>query len=200
MTDPTELPRAVPARRRPVYEGPLFWLGLIAFGLVLAGALSFLPARGDTAEFKPDEAAFCAQVDVLGSTDLLSLLAGATAVPLVPSGGGVTPTTDPLGESVPGAALAQLTTFEQQLVQLERVAPHEVRTDVHDVRLQVDDVMTSLGKLGATNGVPASSLFFALSDAQSQIQQSIRRMSTYVSDTCGVDLQPTSLLPGSFSN
>jgi hypothetical protein len=200
MTDQTELPRAVPARRRPVYEGPLFWLGLIAFGLVLAGALSFLPARGDTAEFKPDEAAFCAQVDVLGSTDLLSLVAGATALPQVPFGGGSTTTTGPVGEAVPGAALDELTNFEQQRVQLERVAPHEVRTDVHDVRLQIDDVMTSLRRVGATNGVPASSLFFAISDAQTQIQQSIGRMSTYVSDTCGVDLRPTSLLPGSFSN
>jgi hypothetical protein len=172
---------------------------LIAFGLVLAGALSFLPARGDTAEFEPDVTAFCAQVDVLGSTDILSLVAGAASGPIVPFGGGPT-TTAGLGQLVPAAALDQIRTFEQQLVQLERVAPHEVRTDVHDVRLEIDDVITLLEKVGASDQVQASSLFFAISDAQTQIQEAIGRMGTYVNDTCGVDLRPTSILPGSFGN
>ncbi len=200
MSDQTDRPRAVPSRRRPLYEGPVFWIGLIVFGLVLAGVLSFLPARGDTAEFKPDVAAFCAQVDVLGSTDLLSLVAGITAPPIVPPPGSSTSTTDPLGAPVPGSALEQISGFEQQLLALERVAPHEVRTDVHDVRLQVDDVMTSLRRAGATNGVPPSSLLFTISDAQTQIQQSIGRMTTYVSDTCGIELRQTSFPSGSFSN
>src|SRR4051812_32542922 len=86
----TDRPRAIPARRRPFYEGPLLWIGLIVFGLVLAGALSFLPARGDTAEFEPDVDTFCDQVDVLGSTDLLSLVAGITAPPIVPLPGSPT--------------------------------------------------------------------------------------------------------------
>jgi hypothetical protein len=183
-----------------LYEGPVFWIGLIVFGLVLAGALSFLPARGDTAEFKPDVDAFCAQVDVLGSTDLLSLVAGITAPPIVPVPGSSTTTVDPLAEPAPGSVLEQIGAFEQQLLALERVAPHEVRTDVHEVRLQVDDVMTSLRRAGATSGVPPSSLLFSISDAQSQIQRSIDRMTTYVSDTCGIDLHPTAILPGSFSN
>ena len=54
--------------------------------------------------------------------------------------------------------------------------------------------------MSATDQVQASSLFFAISDAQTQIQEAIGRMGTYVSDTCGIDLRPTSILPGSFSN
>src|SRR3954468_21224493 len=199
MSDHTVPPRPAPARRRPLYEGPRFWLGLSALGLVPAGALSFLPARGDTADFKPDVGAFCAQVDVLRSTDILSLVAGVTAGPLVPFAGGPTTSTAP-GEVVPAAALDKIQGIQEQLVQLERVAPHEVRTDVHDVRLQIDDLITSLHKAGATDQVQGSSLFFAISDAQSQIQQAIGRMGTYVNDTCGIDLRPTSILPGSFSN
>lgn len=201
MSDQTDSPRAVPTRRRPLYEGPLFWMGLIVFGIVLAGALSFLPARGDTADFKPDVDAFCDQVDVLGSTDLLSLVAGITAAPIVPVPGSPTSTlTDPSSDPAVGSELDQVAAFEQQLLALERVAPHEVRTDVHDVRLEVDDVMTSLRRAGAANLGPASSLLFTISDAQSQIQRSIGRMSTYVNDTCGIDLRQTSFLPGSFGN
>src|SRR3954470_20033375 len=103
MSEQNVPPRTAPARRRPLYEGPRFWLGLSALGLVLAGALSFLPARGDTADFKPDVGAFCAQVDVLRSTDILSLVAGVTAGPLVPFGGPTTSTAP--GEVVPAAAL-----------------------------------------------------------------------------------------------
>jgi hypothetical protein len=190
---------AIPARRRSLFEGPRFWIGLIAFGLVLAFGLSFLPARGDTASAKPDVDAFCQQVGVLKATDLLSLVAGAGSQLFVPTpvgpGGGPTPTTsiDPESPVGGGSAADQLSSFEQQLVALERVAPHEVRTDVHDVRLAVDDVLTSLHKVSGPGAVPPTSLLFAVSDAQAQIQEAIGRLSGYVHDTCGIDLQDQSI-------
>ncbi|MGZ4683710.1 MAG: hypothetical protein ACXWCM_08745 [Acidimicrobiales bacterium] len=196
QTDSTTTP--IPARRRLLFEGPLFWIGLIVFGLVLAAALSFLPARGDAESAKPDVNAFCAQVDVLGSTDLLSLVAGVTAGSGLFAPGSSTATTQT--PTTTGPALVQLDAFEQQLVALERVAPHEVRTDVHEVRLAVDEVLKSLRQSGSTGGIPPSSLLFTISDAQSQIQQAVERMATYTQDTCGIDLRTPSIRSGMFSN
>ena len=198
MSDPTEATRPVPARRRLLFEGPMFWIGLIVVGIALAGALSFLPARGDVASAKPDVEAFCAQVDVLGSTDLMSLIVGVTAgpIPLLP-GASTTASGDP--STTESSALDQLEAFDQELGSLERVAPHEVRTDVHEVRLAVDDVLTSLRQTEAS-GIPPSSLLFRLSDAQSQMQQSIERMATFTKDTCGIDLRGPSRGSGLFNN
>ena len=172
MSDQTDSTRPIPARRRPLFEGPLFWIGLIVFGLVLAGALSFLPARGDAESAKPDVGAFCAQVDVLGSTDLLSLVAGVTAGPGLLLPGSSTATTE--SSTTTGPALDQLDAFEQKLVALERVAPHEVRTDVHEVRLAVDDVLTSLRQSGAT-GVARPTGSVAASAATLSLSSMTRR-------------------------
>jgi hypothetical protein len=209
MTDLTEATPPTPARRRRLFEGPLLWIGLIAFGLALAAVLSFLPARGDTASAKPDVDAYCAQVGVLTSTDLLSLVAGITAGPAVGPGfeppvtGPPVPTTT--GPSVPTAtgpdtAPDQLEAFEQRLQALERVAPHEVRTDVHEVRLAVDDVLASLRRFAPTGGIPPSSLLFTVSDAQSQIQQAIGRLADYTRDTCGIDVESPAVRSSPFGD
>ena len=210
MSDQTPVTDAapVPARRRPLFEGPLFWVGLIIAGLVLAYVLSFLPARGETASSKPDVNAFCDQVQVLQSTDLVSLVAGVTAQPFsgprLPNGIDPTtsfptvPTTTAGSTDLTDSAAQQLDAFDDELVALERVAPHEVRTDVHEVRLAVDDVITALRRSGPTTGIPSTGLLFTVSDAQSQIQQAVGRMATYTQDTCNVDIRGTSFNP--FSN
>ena len=207
-------PAPIPARRRRLFDGPLFWIGLILFGLVLAAALSFVPARGDTAANKPDVEAFCAQVDVLGSTDLLSLVAGVTAGSVQP--GPISPTTiQPLDGVEPdlgpsstspttssfesgGTELDQLEAIDQRLMALERVAPHEVRTDVHEVRLAVDDVLQALRRSSASGPIPPTSLLFAVSDAQEEMSDAIGRMATYIQDTCGIDVRNPSLTPNPF--
>jgi hypothetical protein len=223
----------VPARRRRLFDGPLFWIGLIVFGLVLAAVLSFVPARGDTADNQPDEEAFCAQVDILGSTDLISLVAGIAggAMGTLPSAP-MTPTTigpsgevvpvdpvvpvaplDPggLGDPDPGASsttipsfgsqeaeLDELREFDQQLMALERVAPHEVRTDVHEVRLAVDEVLAALERSTSAGPIPPTSLLFAVSDAQRDMQDAISRMASFVQDTCGIDVRNPILQPSPF--
>ncbi len=199
MRDQTDSPRPIPARRRLLFEGPLFWIGMIVFGLVLAAALSFLPARGDTASAKPDVGAFCAQVDVLGSSDLLSLVAGSTAMPMFGAPGSSSATTPDL-DSTTASAVDQVEAFEQKLVALERVAPHEVRTDVHEVRLAVDDVLASLRRTPVANGIPPSYLLLSISDAQVEIEQAVTRMAAYTEDTCGIDLRRPSIQPGMFGN
>ena len=207
-------PPPIPARRRRLFDGPMFWIGLILFGLVLAAALSFVPARGDTAANKPDVEAFCAQVDVLGSTDLLGLVAGVAAGSVQPGPispttiqplDGVEPdlgpsstssTTSPFGSG--GTELDQLDAIDQRLMALERVAPHEVRTDVHEVRLAVDDVLTALRRSTARARSRRTSLLFAVSDAQSEMQDAIGRMASFIQDTCGIDVRNPSLTPNPF--
>jgi hypothetical protein len=210
-------PGPIPARRRRLFDGPLFWIGLILFGLVLAAALSFVPARGDTAANKPDVEAFCAQVDVLGSTDLLSLVAGVATGGVEPGpvspttiesldqardgvepdlGSTSTSTTSPFGSR--GTELDQLDAIDQRLMALERVAPHEVRTDVHEVRLAVDEVLVALRRSAAAGPIPPTSLLFAVSDAQREMQDAIDRMASYIQDTCGIDVRNPGLQPNPF--
>jgi len=206
-TDPAAAREPIPARRRALFEGPLFWIGLIVFGLVLAYALSFVPARGETASSKPDVDAFCRQVDVLESTDLVSLVAGVTsqpfsAAPQAPIGPDPTPSTVVVPTTTVdpgGSATTQIEAFDQQLMALEKVAPHEVRTDVHEVRLAIDDVLTALRKAGPMTGIPSTALLFTVSDAQNQIQQAIGRMATYTQDTCGVDIRGPSFVSNPFN-
>jgi hypothetical protein len=165
--DPTDLPTA----RRSLFDRPLFWLGLVAAGVVLAVVLSFAAERTDLSGAVGDVGAYCQQVAVvnhISSADLLK------------------PGTD---GSTQGSLLLE------QLRSLERVAPNPVVDDVTVVRQSAEDALRAIASTNGTDAAAKVTAIKAAAQDLSAAQDAIGRMTEYTQEACGLDLGAATSVP-----
>lgn len=154
----------IPARRRSWFDRPLFWLGLVAAGVVLAVSLSFAAERTDLSGTVGDVGMYCQQVGVVRGI--------ASEAALDPRQGGV----------------ERATALVAKLKALEAVAPAPVHDDVTVVRQSAETLLGALGEIQNGSAGARSATLQDVSQAVSAGQGAIHDMTEYTQEACGIDL------------
>ena len=171
-SDPLSDPPPVPSTRRSLFDRPLFWLGLVAAGVVLAVVLSFAAERTDLSGAVGDVGAYCQHVAVvnrISSSDLLR-----------PGSDGST----------------QMSLLVDQLKAVERVAPNPVVEDVTVVRRSAEDLLRVIAALNSDDAAAKASAIRSVTQDVTAAHEAIGRMTEYTQEACGIDLGAATSVPG----
>ena len=169
------VPPGAPPPRRSWFDRPLFWLGLVGVGIVLAVVLSFALERTDISGSVGDVGHYCQQVrNVKGLTSVSNLRSGDDAV-------------------------AQSQTLVQQLVALEAVAPEPVHDDVTTVRQAAEALQAGVTSYQSGDAARRSAALGSIAQAVTAGQGAIGRMTEYTQEACGIDLGSSDTTPTSAS-
>ena len=154
----------VPPVRRSLFDRPLFWLGLVGVGVVLAVVLSFAAERTDLSGSVGDVGHYCQQVrNVKQITSVNALGAG-------PDG------------------IAQARALVQELTTLESVAPEPVHDDVTTVRRSAETLVAAVTSYQTGTQTDRSAALGSIAQAVTAGQGAIERMTEYTQEACGIDL------------
>lgn len=162
--DGSPAPSPVPPPRRSWFDRPLFWLGLVGVGVVLAVVLSFAVERTDLSGSEGDVGHYCQQVRNVKQLTSVSALGGGSD------------------------GVAQAKTLVQQLIALEAVAPAPVHEDVTAVRQAAEALQTGVTSYQEGDAAQRSAALGSIAQAVTVGQGAIGRMTEYTQEACGIDL------------
>ncbi len=155
---------AAPPPRRSWFDRPLFWLGLVGVGVVVAVVLSFAVERTDISGSVGDVGHYCQQVrNVKRLTSISALTGGADGV-------------------------TQAQALVQQLTALEAVAPDPVHDDVTTVREAAQALQAAVSAYQSGDAAARSAALGSAAQAVTTGQGAIGRMTEYTQEACGIDL------------